>query len=274
MNCMETRALVEDALDESLSGNQRRALDLHLSRCDKCREFFATEREEHRRWFQAMNEPQARRRLPDGFAEDFLAAMAKNGNAPQKMWKFARLFRRIAAALAAMLLFAGLSYAAVVAIGEFGGDGAVDEVAEMQSPKSAKVSGGSAASSGDSHSGDAVPDGEDSSATSSLSVSAELQKGGAYMTKTKVAAAAFTAALAAAPLAAAGGEAYQYIIATPYPEADVSHSAASEPMTLNAGAIRVAGVAKDLEARSRSNSTSASIALNALEFKTFIITVR
>jgi predicted anti-sigma-YlaC factor YlaD len=112
MNCMETRALVEDALDESLSGNQRRALDLHLSRCDKCREFFATEREEHRRWFQAMNEPQARRRLPDGFAGDFLAAMAKNGNAPQKMWKFARLFRRIAAALAKTNKAAGKTPAA------------------------------------------------------------------------------------------------------------------------------------------------------------------
>ena len=94
------------------------------------------------------------------------------------------------------------------------------------------------------------------------------------MAKIKVAAAAFTAALAAAPLSAEGGDSYQYIISTPYPEADVSHSAVSEPTSINAGRLRVAGVAKELETRSRSNSASVSIALNALEFKTFIITVR
>ena len=69
MNCMDAQALVEDALDEALTGNRRRALDLHLSRCDACRAFFAAEKEEHSRWFRAMNDPAVCRRLPEGFAE-------------------------------------------------------------------------------------------------------------------------------------------------------------------------------------------------------------
>lgn len=120
MNCMETRALVEDALDETLSGNQKRVLDLHLSRCDGCRAYFAAERNEHRRWFQAMNEPEARRRLPDGFAEEFIARIVADSVGPQKRWTFVRAFRRIAAVLVAILMFAGLSYAAVVAVDELG----------------------------------------------------------------------------------------------------------------------------------------------------------
>ena len=94
------------------------------------------------------------------------------------------------------------------------------------------------------------------------------------MTKRKAAAAALSVAMAAAPLAAADGEAYQYIISTPYPEANAHHSLASSPTTVNSGALRVAGIAKEIEARYRSSASSFAVALNALEFKTFIITVR
>ncbi|MBQ6328693.1 MAG: zf-HC2 domain-containing protein [Kiritimatiellae bacterium] len=114
MNCMEVRALVEDALDESLAGSRRRALDLHLSRCDACRAFFDAERAEHRRWFLAMNEPMARRWLPQGFAEGFLAEVAERHAKPQRRWAFLAAFRRVAAVLVAMAIFAGLVYAAAV----------------------------------------------------------------------------------------------------------------------------------------------------------------
>ena len=112
MNCMEARALVEDALDESLAGSRKRALDLHLSRCDACRAIFDAERAEHRRWFLAMNESRARRRLPHGFAEGFLADVAERHAKPQRRWVFLAAFRRVAAVLMAMAIFAGLVYAA------------------------------------------------------------------------------------------------------------------------------------------------------------------
>ena len=43
MNCVEARALVEDALDGSLAGMCKRSLALHLSRCEACRDFFAAD---------------------------------------------------------------------------------------------------------------------------------------------------------------------------------------------------------------------------------------
>ena len=112
MNCMEARALVEDALDESLAGSRKRALDLHLSRCDACRAFLGMECSEHRRWFLAMNEQTARRRLPQGFAEGFLAVVAERHAKPLRRWAFLAAIRRVAAVVLAMAAFAGLVYAA------------------------------------------------------------------------------------------------------------------------------------------------------------------
>ena len=103
MNCIEAQALVEDALDDSLSGGRKRALARHLSRCDACRAFFAAESAEHRRWFQALNAPSARHTLPDGFADGFVAEMARRHAMPQRRWAFVRAFRRIAAVLALLL---------------------------------------------------------------------------------------------------------------------------------------------------------------------------
>ena len=190
MNCMETRALVEDALDETLSGNQKRALDLHLSRCDGCRAYFAAQRKEHCRWFQAMNEPDARRRLPDGYADDFVAGMLSGNAVPQKRWAFVRAFRRIAAAVVAMLLFAGLSYAAVVAVEELGGSDVEKAVVEMKLPESSN------ASENDHFSEGMVSDEEVLSFKTSLSILPEQQTGGSNMIKPKAAAAAFSVAMA------------------------------------------------------------------------------
>ena len=275
MNCMEAQALVEDALDEALTGNRRRALDLHLSRCDACRAFFAAEKEEHRRWFGAMNDPAVCRRLSEGFAEEFLASLAHGKAAPQKRWAFVGMFRRIAAALAAMLLFVGLSYAAAVAVDILGGDEANQKIAEDEALKVADSQTLVPAPV-------AIPAMDEIVLNESLSDGAAIALSEPYnqptgedaMTKTKAAAAALSVAMAAAPLAAADGEAYQYIISTPYPEANAHHSLASSPTTVNSGALRVAGIAKEIEARYRSGASSFAVALNALEFKTFIITVR
>ena len=96
------------------------------------------------------------------------------------------------------------------------------------------------------------------------------------MTRKKAAAAALTAAMAAAPLAAANGDEYQFIISGDPIAAAIARSCSepSDAITLETGALRVAGTANDLEARSRSNGASIAIALNAMMFRTFIMTVR
>ena len=203
MNCMEARALVEDVLDESLAGGLKRALNLHISRCDACRTFFAAEKEEHSRWFRAMNEPTARHNLPDRFTEDFIASFAVAKIVPRKRWVIAGMFRRIAAVLAAMLLFVGLSYAAVVAVDGLRDDDAAQKTTPEELQETAESPAATSASE-DEHVADAVllaeplSGGEASLATEFYN----QQSGEAIMNKSKAAAAALSVAMAAAPLAA------------------------------------------------------------------------
>jgi len=86
------------------------------------------------------------------------------------------------------------------------------------------------------------------------------------MSKVKAATAALTAAFAAAPLAAANGDEYQFINPDTYPAVNVSYSARSSAVTVDAGALRIAGVPDDLEARSRTRGASAAILLDATKF--------
>ena len=96
------------------------------------------------------------------------------------------------------------------------------------------------------------------------------------MTRKKAAVAALTAAMAAAPLAATNGDESPFILSgDPVAAATVgSSSAKSDAIALATGALRVAGAADDLEARSRANGVSVAIALNATKFRTFIMTFR
>ena len=276
MNCMEAQALVEDALDNSLTGSRKRALDLHLSRCDTCRTFFAAERNEHRRWFQAMNDPESLRRLPNGFADQFAAEMVKRHAAPQRKWALVRAFRRVAAVLAAMLLFAGLAYAAVTGLRQM--ELANQNEAEGETVVTDVTSGTTVASDVLDSVGRAAPSAPQSGiAISPIAPNQDSQstpQGEQKMTGRKAAAAALSAALAAAPLSAADGNEYQFIDPATYPAANPSYPAASDAITLETGTMRIAGTAGELEARSRSTGASVAIALNATQFKTFIMTIR
>ena len=298
MNCLEAQALVEDALDNALAGSRKRALDLHLSRCDACRAFFDAERNEHRRWFQAMNDPESLRRLPNGFAEQFTVEMAKRHAAPQRKWALVRAFRRIAAVLAAMLLFAGLSYAAVVAIDGLRGTEAANQDAvegvtdvtggttvasdapqstELTAPIASDSVGRAAPSASQLSEIGTIEAQECVSLVSQVSpVSQSTPQGATTMTRKKAAAAALTAAMAAAPLAAANGDESPFILSgDPVAAATVrSSSASSDEIALETGALRVAGTADDLEARSRTKGTSVAIALNATKLRAFIMTFR
>ena len=92
------------------------------------------------------------------------------------------------------------------------------------------------------------------------------------MSKVKAATAALTAAITAAPLAAANGDDYQFIVSG-YPAANPSYSAKSMAITVDAGALRVASVSDNLEARSRTKGASAAIPLDATKFHGSVIYV-
>ena len=115
-----------------------------------------------------------------------------------------------------------------------------------------------------------VPDAPEFSYFTSLSI----QQGETAMTRKKAAAAALSAAMAAVPLAVARGDGYQFIDPTTYPAANARHSAKSSTVAIEAGAMRVAGTADDLEARSRARSASSAIALNASKMKVFSISIK
>ena len=94
------------------------------------------------------------------------------------------------------------------------------------------------------------------------------------MTKTKAAAAALASAMAAAPLTAARGDGYQYILSGDPVAAETadSSSASSATSSLTNGTLADGYVlASELEARSRTTGESALTALRSDKFNATII---
>ena len=270
MNCMEAKALVEDALDDSLAGSRKRALELHLSRCDDCKAFFATEREEHRRWFQAMNERNARRHLPKGFSDELVAEILREHTAPQRRWALFAKIRRVAAVLLAALFFAGVSYATAVVVSK-----AVETHGDKESNATDEAEATRSGHAEDSSLGAFASDAPSSPSIHSYSeLSTSPTEGESTVKKGRAATAALTAAMAAAPIAAANGDEYQFIDPATYPAANVSHSASSDAIMLTAGAVPAFGGSDDLEARSRSSDSSVAIALDTTKFQATMIFIR
>ena len=134
MNCQECRSLVERFLDNALTGFARRKVNLHLSRCADCRGYFDRRKQNQALAYRALNDALAGERLPEGFAERFLAAHI----VPERrfrMLRFGRLWK-VAAALAAMVSFVGL--AAVVIAERHSADLKDAEVAYPQTTNAAK----------------------------------------------------------------------------------------------------------------------------------------
>ena len=116
MNCQEARKIVECVLDRNLSGSVKRRLDLHLSRCKDCRDFFAAEQAEHQRWFKAVNSPEEpRHSLPPDFADRLAAAVVANSAMRRPLFKRLPRWALIAASL---VLMAGFVFAAAT-VAEF-----------------------------------------------------------------------------------------------------------------------------------------------------------
>jgi len=271
LNCQEARNLVEHVIDRNLSGGVKRRFDLHLSRCEECRAFFAAERAEHQRWFRAVNSPEGpRHSLPPDFADRLAAAVVAHAALHRPFFLRRPRWALLAASLA---LMAGFVFAAVVVEEIRGAEAAnQDGMAANQDGMVANQDGMAANQDGDA--GGEGPTINYQLPTTNYRL--ETNPGETTMTRRKAVAAALTAAMAAAPLAAANGDEYQFIIAgDPVAAATVgSSSATSAEITLETGALRVAGAADDLEARSRSKGASVAIALNATKFRTFIMTVR
>lgn len=56
MNCQEIQQLVEEAIDNRLSGSCAGKVARHLARCASCKALFAAQKSEHAAWFRALND--------------------------------------------------------------------------------------------------------------------------------------------------------------------------------------------------------------------------
>ena len=289
MNCQEYRDLIEDALDVSLHGEPERRVRLHLEHCASCRDYFKLRRDEHVALFSGINAACEELRLPEGFA-DRLAESVRNRRSARRGWRRLALPRwaLIAASIAIMV---GFVFAAnVVVEGLRGAEaanqdvGAANQDGESEGTKVAEGAEATFVEVADVVAVDpsvsSVPlassKPSESSSPSTQTTDTQLetnQKGETLMSKVKAATAALTAAFAAAPLAAANGDGYQFINPDTYPAENVSYSARSSAITVDAGALRVAGHYDALEARSRTRGTSAAIMLDATKFHGSIISV-
>ena len=289
MNCREYRALIDDALDVSLKDSLEQRVKLHLDHCPACRNYYESCRQEHVALFSVMNSAYADIRLPSNFADRVLAEIVA-GNMARKRSFFVRMPRwaLIAASLVAM---AGFVFAATVVvdavIAKDDDSEAMEGRAGDNAPPTTEGTDGSDALAASETGGTRSVASSEVPETPSVSYvpstdnqqpsinnQIENEKGESKVNIKKKAAAALTAAMAATPLAAANGDEYQFIDPTTYPAANYSYATSSSAITLNAGAVPVAGVSGDLEARSRSNSSSTAIMLNALPFKGCYLTIR
>ncbi len=93
------------------------------------------------------------------------------------------------------------------------------------------------------------------------------------MTGKKAATAALAAAMAAAPLTAARGTDYQYIVSG-YPAANERQTDYSDGIALETATCRSTTDASELEARYRTRDVSSDIALNTTEYRAMVIIIR
>ncbi len=121
MNCQEARTLVEDVMDRRLSGDVKRRLDLHLSRCAECRDFFAEERDEHTRWFRALNYKEEKRTfLSHDFADRLVAAVMHTPK--RSFWNRIRIPRWVGMAACLAIAVSAAAMVAGVVVREVSGD--------------------------------------------------------------------------------------------------------------------------------------------------------
>ena len=258
MNCQECRSLVERFLDHALTGFAKRKVNLHLSRCADCRAYFDRRRENQALAYRALNAALADTHLPEGFADRFRAAHI----VPERRFRMFRLGRRwkTAAALAAMVTFVGL---AAVVISERRSAELKDfEVAYP--PQTAGAEKETEATEGTDNVSITSSDSYVSSVSQQTSMS-QPKEGEQNMTMRRPAMAALSAALAAAPLAAANGDEYEFIVSgEPVSKTTGCSSGSSETTSLTSGTLADEAVhGSELEARYRTMGDSNTCSLKS-----------
>lgn len=77
---------MEDVLDRNLPDSLRGRLELHLSRCRECRDFYTAEHAEHTRWFRALNSSDTQEHsLPPDFTDRLVAAVTAGETKHEKI---------------------------------------------------------------------------------------------------------------------------------------------------------------------------------------------
>lgn len=268
MNCSEYRELLDEALDVSLDGALEHRVRLHLEHCAACQSYYARCRQEHVALFNAMNAAYAGVRLPAGFADRVKGEVALAVAARRRPF-FARL-PRWALVAASLALLAGFVFAAA-AIGAGGTD----------APEGTEATDATEATEGapvEVESPLAVPAANPVSFVPLVpSASSSTQQGTQEMNTKQAATAALAATLSAAPLAAARGDGYQFIISgDPVAAASAGSSSASSATSSLVGGPLAAGrvVAAALEGRFRTADDSATGALRSDKAVGTIISIR
>jgi hypothetical protein len=264
MNCQECESLFDEMIDRRVEEPTRQRMELHLSRCGTCRSRLEHRKKSHTLMFRALNAAEVRLHLPNGFADRLVAECRS-----QPKRSFFPALPRWALIAASLVIIAGFVFAAAT-VGRAVLNASNDTIDDVPVPST------------------------DSQLPSTIyqlpttiyqlpstnyqlpSTNYQLQtnQGEATMTKKKAAAAALASAMAAAPLTAARGDGYQYIISGDPVAAETadSSSASSATSSLTSGTLADGYVlASELEARYSTTGESALTALRSDKFNATII---
>ena len=257
MNCQECESLFDEMIDRRVEEPTRQRMELHLSRCVICRDKLADRKRIHTLMFRALNGDNVRLHLPNGFADRLVAECRS-----QPKRSFLPTLPRWALIAASLAIVAGFVFAAAT-VGRVVLNASNDTIDDVPVPST---------------------DSQLPSTISQLpttiyqlpSTNYQLQtnQGEATMTKKKATVAALASAMAAAPLTAARGDGYQYIISGDPVAAETadSSSASSATSSLTSGTLADGYVlASELEARYRTTGESAFMALRSDKFNATII---
>ena len=265
MNCQECESLFDEMIDRRVEEPTRQRMELHLSRCVICRDKLADRKRIHTLMFRALNGDNVRLHLPNGFADRLVAECRS-----QPKRSFFPALPRWALIAASLAIIAGFVFAAAT-VGRAVLNASNDTIDDVPVPSSDNT-----LSSTDSQ----LPSTISQLPTTiyqlpSTNYQLQTNEGETTMTKKKAAVAALASAMAAAPLIAARGDGYQYILSGDPVAAETadSSSASSATSSLTSGTLADGHVlASELEARYRTAGESAATSLRSDEFKgTFII---
>lgn len=273
MNCQEYKGMIEDALDVSLQGELKANIRRHLEHCSECREYLTKRRLEHTALFAGVNAAYSHLRQPSADFADRLAESVRNRRGAWRGWRRLALPRwaLIAASVAAM---AGFVFAASVAVEAiFGGGDEADEREWMNVTEETGATGVEVADVAAT-----IPSDSSGPSTKISDHQHETnQKGETPMIKVRAATAALTVAMAAAPLAAANGDEYPFILSgDPVAAATAgSSSSSSATASLAVGTLSDGFVyGLEFEARSRTTDDSNLSSLRSDPSRGIILTFR